>query len=148
MDCSPPGSSVHGILQARIQEWVAMPSSRVSSWPGIRPRSPKELQADSLPFEPPGKPDVSRLAGPNFGSNIRRWIREGEGRFRSDLEVHWTDMVSWWGNKRCLKWQKMGFWLGLMLMGEAERRKVKTGTSIWTCWIWDAQELTLRAPVG
>ena len=28
MDCSWPGSSVHGILQARIQEWVAMPSSR------------------------------------------------------------------------------------------------------------------------
>ena len=27
-DCSPPGSSVHGILQARILEWVAMPSSR------------------------------------------------------------------------------------------------------------------------
>ena len=34
MNCSPPGSSVHGILQARIQEWVAMPSSRRSSWPG------------------------------------------------------------------------------------------------------------------
>ena len=33
MDHSPPGSSVHGILQARILEWVAMPSSRVSSWP-------------------------------------------------------------------------------------------------------------------
>ena len=31
MDCSPPGSSVHGILQARIVEWVAMPSSRESS---------------------------------------------------------------------------------------------------------------------
>ena len=30
MDCSPPGSSVHGILQARILEWVAMPSSRRS----------------------------------------------------------------------------------------------------------------------
>ena len=28
MDCSPPGSSVHGILQVRILEWVAMPSSR------------------------------------------------------------------------------------------------------------------------
>ena len=28
MDCSPPGSSVHGILQARILEWVAVPSSR------------------------------------------------------------------------------------------------------------------------
>ena len=33
MDHSPPGSSVHGILQARIPEWVAMPSSRGSSWP-------------------------------------------------------------------------------------------------------------------
>ena len=33
MDCSPPGSSVHGILQARILEWVAMPFSRVSSQP-------------------------------------------------------------------------------------------------------------------
>ena len=31
MECSPPGSSVHGILQARILEWVAMPSSRGSS---------------------------------------------------------------------------------------------------------------------
>ena len=30
MDCSPPGSSVHGILQTRILEWVAMPSSRES----------------------------------------------------------------------------------------------------------------------
>ena len=30
-DCSPPGSSVHGSLQARILEWVAMPSSRGSS---------------------------------------------------------------------------------------------------------------------
>ena len=33
VDCSPPGSSVHRILQARILEWVAMPSSRGSSQP-------------------------------------------------------------------------------------------------------------------
>ena len=33
MDCSPPGSSIHGILQARILEWIAMPPSRGSSWP-------------------------------------------------------------------------------------------------------------------
>ena len=32
MDCSPPGSSVHGILQARILEWVAIPFSGGSSW--------------------------------------------------------------------------------------------------------------------
>ena len=33
MDCSSPGSSVHGILQARTLEWVAMPFSRLSCWP-------------------------------------------------------------------------------------------------------------------
>ena len=33
MDCSPPGSSVHGFLQTRILQWVAMPFSRRSSWP-------------------------------------------------------------------------------------------------------------------
>ena len=44
---SPPGSSIHGILQARILEWVAMPSSRGSSQLGIEPRSPTS-QADSF----------------------------------------------------------------------------------------------------
>ena len=53
MDCSPPGSSVRGIIQARILEWVAMPASRGSSWPRIKPWSPVSLlhwQADSLPL--------------------------------------------------------------------------------------------------
>ena len=34
MECSPPASSVHGVLQARILEWVAISFSRGSSWPG------------------------------------------------------------------------------------------------------------------
>ena len=55
MDCSPPGSSAHGIFQARILEWVAMPSSRGLPDPGIKPASPA-LQADSLPLTPPGEP--------------------------------------------------------------------------------------------
>ena len=38
MDCSPPGSSVHGTSQARILEWVAISSSKGSSIPGIEPR--------------------------------------------------------------------------------------------------------------
>ena len=50
MNCSLPGSSDHGIFQARILQWVAISSTRGSSWPGIEPRSPA-LQADSLPFE-------------------------------------------------------------------------------------------------
>jgi len=73
--CDPMDYTVHGILQARILEWVAFPFSRGSSqilqarileWelfpspgdlpnPGIEPRSPA-LQVDSLPAEPQGKP--------------------------------------------------------------------------------------------
>jgi len=37
MDCSPPGSSVHGIFRARILEWVAMPPSRDLPNPGMNP---------------------------------------------------------------------------------------------------------------
>ena len=49
-----PDSSVHGILQARILEWVAMPSSRgIFPDPGIEPGSPAS-EADSVPSEPPG----------------------------------------------------------------------------------------------
>ena len=44
--CSPPGSSVHGILQARILEWVAISSSWDLPDPGTKPRS-SALQADS-----------------------------------------------------------------------------------------------------
>ena len=52
IDCSLPGSSVHGILQARILEWVPIPFSRGSSRHRIEPGSPA-LQAGS-PSEPPG----------------------------------------------------------------------------------------------
>ena len=58
VDCSLPGSSLHGILQARILEWGAISFSRGSSHPRdwrIEPGSPT-LQADSLTSEPSGKP--------------------------------------------------------------------------------------------
>ena len=54
MDCNPPGSSVHGILQTRILEWVAMPFSRDIPDPGYNHCS--ALPANSLPSEPPRKP--------------------------------------------------------------------------------------------
>ena len=47
MDCSLPGSSVHGILQARILEWVAFPPTGDLSNSGTKPRSPA-LQEDSF----------------------------------------------------------------------------------------------------
>ena len=49
-----PGSSVHGISQVRIQEWIDISFSRDLPDPGMEPRSPT-LQADALPSEPPGK---------------------------------------------------------------------------------------------
>ena len=56
-DCSPPGSSVQGILQARILEWVAMPSSRDLPDPGTESTSPvsPSLTGRFFTTAPPGK---------------------------------------------------------------------------------------------
>ena len=56
--CDPMDCTVHGILQARILEWVAISSSLLQGDlpnPGIKPRSPA-LQVNSLPSEPAEKP--------------------------------------------------------------------------------------------
>ena len=54
-DSLQPHGIVHGILQAIILEWVAVPFSRDLPNTGIE-RKPPTLHADSLPAEPPGKP--------------------------------------------------------------------------------------------
>ena len=61
MDCSLPGSSVHETLQARILEWVAMPSPGDLPNPEIKPASLSFLrwQAGSLPLVPAAKPLTS-----------------------------------------------------------------------------------------
>ena len=106
MDCTPPGSSVHGILQARILESVAIPFSRGSSQSRDQTRSPA-LQADSLPFEPPGKifPTVwqketknelskhipketyrmQALSVPSKGSQIMDWKEHHAGKYRKTI---------------------------------------------------------------
>ena len=65
-DCSPPGSSVHGILQARTLEWVAISSS--SGSPGIEPTSPvsSAWTVEFFTIEPPGKPGL-------FCPGLRGW---------------------------------------------------------------------------
>ena len=58
LDSNPPGcSSIHWTFQARTLEWFAISFSKGSSQPRIESRSP-ELQADSLPSQPPGKPQI------------------------------------------------------------------------------------------
>ena len=69
MDCSLPGSSVHGILQAWELERVAISLSRVSSLPGIEPRS-LILQADTLPSELPEEPQSNAQNSPSQASTV------------------------------------------------------------------------------
>ena len=58
-DCKPPVSSVHGIIQARILEWVAVPSSGGSSWHRDQTFFCLPFwEAQSLPLAPPGKPSA------------------------------------------------------------------------------------------
>ena len=77
MDCSPSGSSVHGILQPmdcsqqeffskqEYQSGLPFPSPGYLPNPGIKPRSPA-LQVDSLPAEPQGKPKNTRVVAYPF----------------------------------------------------------------------------------
>jgi len=55
MDCSPSGSSVHGISQARILEWVAISFSEDLPDPEIKPTCPA-FAGEFFTPEPPGKP--------------------------------------------------------------------------------------------
>ena len=56
--CNPTDSTVHGILQAKILEWVAFPFSRGSSQPRDRKPWSPTLQMDSYPAEPPGNSPI------------------------------------------------------------------------------------------
>ena len=71
MDCGPPGSSGHGILQARVLNLIAISSSRMFSDPGIKSTSPVSCTAvDYFPTEPPGKPraDYGEFQNEEIGS--------------------------------------------------------------------------------
>ena len=79
MDHSPPGSSVHGISQARILEWIAV---SFDPDPGITPESPG-LQADSLPTTEPPRKYHFALDGPCSDplTALQRTGQVREGRY-------------------------------------------------------------------
>ena len=83
MDCSPPGSSVHGDSPGQ-EYWSGLPCHPPGDLPkpGMEPRSPA-LQADSLLSEPSGKP-VLRLKMPTF-ANFLLEIRIRQGQSLSFL---------------------------------------------------------------
>ena len=77
MDCSLPGSSVHGILQARILEWVAISFFSGPSWPRDRIRVSCR-QPDCLLSEPPEKPYILWNLGKLIAQICDRWSRMRE----------------------------------------------------------------------
>ena len=84
MDNSPPGSSVHGIFQAKIMEWVAMPSSRDLAHPGIMPTSLMflELAAGFFTTSTTGNPDITL-----YPQNVFCLLTPGESVKRKELSL-------------------------------------------------------------
>ena len=68
--CSPPGSSVHGILEARILQWTAISSSRGLPLSRVKPESPA-LQADPSLSEPQGKSQDRPFVKPKGASEFK-----------------------------------------------------------------------------
>ena len=84
-DCSPPGSSVHGVLPARILEWAAIYSSRASSWLRDRTQSPALAYGFFL-TESPGKPQSREIP----------WDKGKQGfffKFQKDKHTEMTDVM-------------------------------------------------------
>ena len=96
MDCSLPGSSVHGVHQARILEWVAMPSSKGSSWPRIEPILLHLLhwQAGSLPLAPPGKPWKNFIRDIIF-NKVLCYLNKSEQSWLLAMQENWVPSLGW-----------------------------------------------------
>ena len=126
MDCSPPGSSVHGISQARLLQWVAMPSSRESS----PSRDQTCVSCGSciaggfFTAGPPGKPmwsggglNVSNqaaigLSGRGSHHKYCLLLQGKPGFLKGGLQPRWRRTggqacAHWWP---CLIWLHLGLW--------------------------------------
>ena len=104
MDCSPPGSSVQGISQARILEWIAISFSRGSSQPRVEPTSPI-LASGLFTTEPLGKPINNETHGSKVTLKIlqarlqehmnrelldvQAGFRKGRGTRDQIANIHW-----------------------------------------------------------
>ena len=82
--CSLPCSSVHGILQAKIIEWVVKPSSRETSWPKDRTQV-SCIAADSLPLSHRGSPEE----GDQFSCSVMSTLCNSMNRSTPGLFVHY-----------------------------------------------------------
>ena len=107
MDCSPQGSSVHGVLQARILEWVAVPSSR------------------DLPL--PGSTSASKIFWgwhkPRRNFTYRRVF--GLGELGDSTVVEYLDQVMLWLHSIKTTGKSPGPWTGCLSQSEGSSTRLK-----------------------
>ena len=122
MDCSPPGSSVHGIFQARILEWMPCPPPGDLSNPGIKTTFPA-LEEDSLPQSHQWSPRSSNwwfytwpfLRPIDFINNTKVTISKGEE----------STPKNEWMNQQTNIWQKYN-------------KSIHLPNIYWVCSTWQA----------
>ena len=108
MDCSLPGSSVHGILQARILEWVAMPSSKGSSQPRHRICV---SYISCIGRQPPGKPNICTLWNP-FLRNLSWWNNHQAYKSCIYKEIHFISLTVKMGHDlKIHQWMNCSSWI-------------------------------------
>ena len=160
MDCSPPGSSVRGILQARILEWVAIPFSRVSS----RPRDWTQVSCTvrwvhcalsptwhstsaTVRWPSPCTPPLALADATqqflslghittNYCSetSLTCWVRDILGILQS-IQKCWT--LNTWGVSLSKKWWQLTDWKALQL-----RHFIKFLWKIWKFFIYFIRQAT------
>ena len=101
--CDPMDYIIHGILQARILEWVAFPFSRGSFQPSNRTQSPT-FQVDSLPAKPSGKPKnigvgnlsllqwIFPIQESNWETQV--WSLGGKDPLKKEMATH-SSILAW-----------------------------------------------------
>ena len=119
MDCSPPRSSVHGILQARMLEWVAISFSR-GSWPRDRthvfciagrfftiwlPWKPKQTEVCNLSKKEGKRAKGERKKGVHISSAVRITKHLAGGLTKSHDQILWSSCYKWgnWGSEGRLR---------------------------------------------
>ena len=97
MDYSPPGCSIHEVFQARILEWVAISLSGDLPNLGIKPGSPA-LQANTLPSEPTGKPNLIKERLKDHNTVKLSWVKYfyTKNVWKETLKVVLTVIFGWW----------------------------------------------------
>ena len=106
VDCSLPGSSVHGILQTGILEWVAIAFCRGSSDPGIEPRSPALW---AFPGSSPSKESTCNAGDPDSIPESGSSPGEGIGY---GLQYSWASLVAQLVKNPPAMWETPGWFLG------------------------------------